>query len=148
MEKLKQIAGVLSLAVTFVACMPVTKTFAQDTQKQKAVKTYYASYESKDWNTLAILLAEDFTFSSPAGDNHISLAAYHAKCWPTSQMTKKVALLNMMEKGNQLFLLVEITSTEGKVARNVDLFTFDASGKIKSHQCFFGPGIGYPHSTK
>jgi hypothetical protein len=147
MEKLKQIATVIPLAFTFVACMAVTKAHAQDAQKQKAVKAYYASYENKDWNTLAILLAADFTFSSPAGDNHISLAAYHEKCWPTSQMTKKVALLNMVEKGDQLFLLVEITSTEGKVARNVDLFTFDGSGKIKSHECFFGPGIGYPHST-
>lgn len=147
MEKLKQIARVMPFAFTFMACMTVTNAFAQDSQKQRAVKAYYACYENKDWNTLAGLLAEDFTFSSPAGDNHISLATYHAKCWPTSQMTKKVALLNMMEKGNQLFLLVEITSTEGKVARNVDLFTFDGGGKIKSHECFFGPGIGYPHST-
>jgi SnoaL-like protein len=148
MDKLKQIAPVMSFAFTLLACTMVTNTYAQDTQKQKAVKTYYASYETKDWNTLAVVLAEDFTFSSPVGDNHISLATYREKCWPTSQMTKKVALLNMMEQGNQLFLLVEITSTEGKVARNVDLFTFDSSGKIKSHECFFGPGIGYPHSSK
>jgi hypothetical protein len=147
MEKLKQIARAMSLSFTLVACMLVTKTYAQDTQKQKAIKAYYTCYENKDWNTLSNLLAGDFTFSSPVGDNHISLATYHEKCWPTSKMTKKVALVNMMEKDNQLFLLVEITSTEGKVARNVDLFTFDDSGKIKSHECFFGPGIGYPHST-
>jgi hypothetical protein len=147
MEQLKQIVRVMPLAFTLLAGVAVTNTYAQDTQKQKAVKAYYASYETKDWNKLSGLLADDFTFSSPAGDNNISLAAYHAKCWPTSQMTKKATLLNMMEKGNQLFLLVEITSTEGKVARNVDLFTFDGSGKIKSHECFFGPGIGYPHST-
>jgi hypothetical protein len=147
MKQVKQIVRVMPLAFIFLACVAATNTYAQDTQKQKAVKAYYASYENKDWNELSGLLAGDFTFSSPAGDNNISLEAYHAKCWPTSKMTKKVALLNMMEKGNQLFLLVEITSTEGKVARNVDLFTFDDGGKIKSHECFFGPGIGYPHST-
>ena len=148
MEQLKQIVRLRPLVFTLLACIAVTNTYAQDNQKQKAVKAYYASYESKDWNKLSGILAGDFTFTSPNGENNISLEAYHIRCWPTSQMTKKVALLNMMEKGNQLFLLVEITNTEGKVARNVDLFTFDASGKIKSHQCFFGPGIGYPHSTK
>ena len=81
---MKQIVRVMPFAFTLLACTALTNTYAQDTQKQKTVKAYYANYENKDWNKLSGLLASDFKFSSPAGDNHISLATYHAKCWPTS----------------------------------------------------------------
>jgi hypothetical protein len=128
--------------------MAVTNVHAQDTRKEKAVRAYYTSYENKDWNTLSKLLADDFTFSSPAGDNHISLATYKEKCWPTSKMTKKVNFIKMTEKGNDLFLLVEINTMDNKVARNFDVFSFDNQGKIKAHECFFGPGVGYPGNTK
>lgn len=138
----------VQFALLLLATVAATKVYSQDIRKEKAVRAYYTSYENKDWNTLSKLLADDFTFSSPAGDNHISLATYKEKCWPTSKMTKKVNFVKMAEKGNDLFLLVEINTTDNKVARNFDVFTFDSQGKIKGHECFFGPGVGYPGSSK
>jgi hypothetical protein len=148
MKQFKQAVIVMQIAFPLLACMAATKTYAQDALKEKAVKAYYAGFENKDWNTTSSQMADGFTFTSPAGDDHISMATYKEKCWPTSKYTKKVSFLKMVENGNELFLLVEINTTDNKIVRNVDLFTFNDQGKIKSHECFFGTGIGYPgHST-
>jgi hypothetical protein len=52
----------------------------------------------------------------------------------------------MVQSGNDLILLVEIHTTDNKLARNVDIYTF-SEGKIKSIEVFFGPGLKYPGNT-
>lgn len=138
----------MQFALILLACMGTTNTYAQDNEKEKAVRAYYTSFENKDWSLLSSVLSDDFTFTSPVGDNHISLETYKEKCWPTSKFTKKVNLLNMVEKGDDLFLLVEINTTDSKIVRNVDIFSFNSLGKIKAHECFFGTGIGFPGNKK
>jgi hypothetical protein len=93
---------------------------------------------------LAGTLADGFTFTSPAGDDHISEATFKERCFPTSKFTKNVSFLKMVESGNQVFLLVEINTTDNKLVRNMDIFTFNNAGKIQAYECFFGAGIGYP----
>lgn len=41
-------------------------------------------------------------------------------------------------------LLVEIITTDNKVVRNVDVYSFNNTGKIKSIETFFGAGSKYP----
>ncbi len=59
---------------------------------EKAIKTYYAAYEKKDWHMLELILADGFTFTSPAGDDHINLKLYKERCWPNSKNTKRFDL--------------------------------------------------------
>jgi len=113
----------------------------------KLITTYLQGFEKKDWNMVAGQFAGDFTFTSPAGDDHISLAAYKEKCWPTSQFVKKVEFSKIIVQGNSAFAINNITTTENKTVRNTEYYTF-SKGKIKSIECFFGPGVGYPGSTK
>jgi hypothetical protein len=131
-------------AFILIAGMATTNIYAQDTRREKAVKTYYAGYVNKDWNTVESTLADGFTFTSPAGDDHISVATYKERCFPTSQFMKDISFLKMVESGNQVFLLVQSNTTDNKIVRNMDIFTFNSAGKIQSHECFFGTGIGYP----
>ncbi|HLY71222.1 MAG TPA: nuclear transport factor 2 family protein [Puia sp.] len=117
---------------------------AQHSAKEKAVMAYYSGFEQKDWNAVADQLARGFTFTSPNNDDHIPLDKFKEKCWGTSQFFKKVDYINMVEKGNTLMLLVEIHTVDGKTVRNVDVYTFSPSGKIKSIEVFFGAGSKYP----
>jgi hypothetical protein len=138
----------LQFALILLACMGATSANAQDTPKEKAARTYYEGFVNKDWALTSSQLADGFTFSSPAGDDHISVETYKERCFPTSKFTKTVSFLKMSETGNELFVLVQINTTDNKLVRNVDVFTFDSLGKIKAHECFFGAGIGYPgHNT-
>jgi SnoaL-like domain len=117
---------------------------AQKTTKEKVVKAYYSGFETKDWNTVAAQLADGFTFTSPNNDDHISIDQFKAKCWGTAQFFKKVEYVKMLEDFNDLMLLVQITTTDGKIIRNVDVYSFDSAGKIKSIEVFFGAGGKYP----
>ena len=135
------------LALALLICVAVTKCFAQDTDKEKAVRAYYTGYENHDWNTVAAQFADGFTFTSPNNDDHISLAQFREKCWPTNKFFKKVNFIKMAESGDDVFLLVEIVTTGNTVVRNVDYFSF-SGGKIKSIETYFGPGDWFPGNKK
>ena len=134
---MKQIAFIFLIWLTAPCC------FAQHTEKEKVVSAYYAGFEKHDWNTVSSQLSTDFTFTSPNNDDHITVEKFREKCWGTNKFFKKVNFIKTAESGNDLFLLVEIVTTDDKVVRNVDLFTFKA-GKIRSIETFFGPGAWFP----
>ena len=114
---------------------------------EKLIRNYLLGFEKKDWNMVASQFANDFAFTSPAGDDHISLATYKEKCWGTSQFVKKVEFSKIIVQGSCAFAIYNITTTDNKIVRNTEYYTF-GNGKIKSIECFFGPGAGYPGSTK
>lgn len=127
----------------FLVCL-ATCCDAQNTAKEKAVMAYYSGFERKDWKAVADQLADGFTFSSPNNDDHISIGKFKEKCWVSAKYVKKVDYIKMLEKGDDLMLQVRITTTDGSVVRNVDVFNFNGRGKIKSIEVFFGTGAKYP----
>jgi hypothetical protein len=137
---MKQLAFFL---LNFLAIM----SYAQDTPHEKVVKAYYSGFENHDWRQVASQFADGFTFTSPNNDDHIPVEKFKDRCWPTNAFFKKVNYIKMAENGNDLMLLVEIITTDGKVVRNVDVFNFSAD-KIKSIEVFFGPGASYPGNRK
>ena len=124
-------------------------TFAngQTIEKQdaeKIVKAYFSGYEKNDWNLTARQLAAGFTFSSPAGDDHIPITVYKERCFPNAKFFQKFDLRKIMVDGNTALIIYEITTTDNKIIRNVEYWAF-RNGKIKSIECFFGgTGAGYP----
>jgi hypothetical protein len=114
---------------------------------EKAIRDYLLGFEKKDWSLTASQFAAGFTFTSPAGDDHISLEQYHEKCWGTSKFFKKITFPKIIVDGNTAFAIYEITTTDNKLVRNVEYYTF-TKGKIQSIECFFGVGVNYPGSGK
>ncbi len=65
------------------------------------IKDYYAAYEKKDWSLMEPILADGFTFTSPAGDDHINLSytrkgAGQMPIRPKSLIWKRLLLMAMM----------------------------------------------------
>jgi hypothetical protein len=48
----------------------------QNLTNGEIVRNWYAAWEQKDWGPVDSLLADNFTFSSAAGDDHISKSAF------------------------------------------------------------------------
>jgi hypothetical protein len=132
---------------SLLICLAVTSSFAQTADKEKVIKTFYSGFENHDWNTVVSQFANDFTFSSAAGDDHISIKQFKEKCWPTNKSFKKARFVNWADGGDKLFLIVEITTTDNKLIRNVDVYSFKG-GKMESMDCYFGSGGGYPGNKK
>jgi ketosteroid isomerase-like protein len=113
---------------------------------QQMIKDYYAAYEKKDWGLMEPILAEGFTFTSPAGDDHINLKLYKERCWPNANKTKKFDLEKIIIDGDQAYVTYNGWTTDGKLFRNTELFKFK-DGKIISNECFFGTGVSFPNNT-
>jgi len=128
-----------------LAAMSSQAGFAQQSSKEKMVREYYDAYVKKDWNLLEGILADGFTFSSPV-DAHISLKAYKERCWPNCYKTKKFEVVKLMVNGDDAFVTYNGWTTDGKMFRNTEYFTFK-DGKIMSNECFFGPGVNYPNNA-
>ena len=137
--------------IRLIACLLLASfagsSDAQNTENEKVAMAYYSGFEKHDWNAVAAQLSNDFTFTSPNNDDHISIEKFKEKCFSTNKFFKKVNFIKMTESGDELFLLVEIITTDNNVVRNVDVFNFNG-GKIKSIEVFFGAGTKYPGNTK
>ncbi len=114
-------------------------------KNEKAIKEYYAAYEKKDWHMMEMILADGFTFTSPAGDDHINLKLYKERCWPNANNTKRFDLEKVIIDGDVAFVLYNGWTTDGKLFRNTERFKFK-EGKIVENECFFGTGISFPNN--
>jgi len=129
----------------FIFC--AISIYARSQSKEQRIKNFFAGFEKKDWNLLAGQLAEGFTFTSPNNDDHINLAAYKEKCWAAgAKFFKAIEFSEIVVTGNAAFAMYNITATDGKIAHNVEYYTF-SNGKIKSIETFFGTGNHYPGNT-
>ena len=115
------------------------------TTNEKVVRQYYSAYEKKDWPMLELILSEAFTFTSPAGDDHIDLKVYKERCWPNSKNTKKFDLEKVMVAGDDAFVTYNGWTNDGRLFRNTERFKLK-DGKIISNECFFGPGVSFPNN--
>ena len=134
----------IRLMISLLLICMAASSDAQSTEKEKVVKAYYPGFERKDWNAVSAQFADGFTFPSPNNDDHISVDKFKEKCWGTAKFIKKVDYIKMVENGDGLMLLVQIITVDDKVVRNVDVFGFSSTGKIKSIEVFFGAGSKYP----
>ena len=55
----------------------------QNVTNEEVARKWYAAWEQKDWGPVDSLLADNFTFTSAAGDDHISKSTFKARCWET-----------------------------------------------------------------
>src|ERR1041385_1918590 len=97
---------------------------AQSQSAEKTIRNYLMGYEKKDWNLVSSQFADGFTFTSPAGDDHISIAVYKERCFPTSKFVKNVKFSQITIDGNTAFAIYEIATTDDKKVRNVEYYTF------------------------
>jgi|SRR5579859_7749277 len=125
--------------------------FAQKTQdimnKERVIKEYFIAFEKKDWHMLELTLADGYTFTSPAGDDHINVKLFKERCWPNANNIKKFDLEKVIVNGDDAFVTYNGWTNDGKLFRNTQRYKFK-EGKIKEEECFFGPGINFPNSGK
>ena len=77
--------GVCALvgAMTLAGPASTSALGGQNLTNEEIIHKWYAAWEKKDLGTFDTLLADNFTFTSAAGDDHISKSAFKAQCWDT-----------------------------------------------------------------
>lgn len=119
---------------------------AQD--HEKIIKTYFSGWVKKDWTIVSSQLAEGFTFTSAAPDDHISITKFKEKCWVQADHIKRFDFVKITGDSKEAFAIVHVITNDDKVIRNIEYFNFE-NGKIKSIEVFFGgSGSGFPTNAK
>ena len=134
----------LSMSLVLLNCN--CTNLGKGASPQQMVKDYYAAYEKKDWSLMQPILADEFTFTSPAGDDHINLKLFKERCWPNAFKTKKFDLEKSIISGDDAYVTYNGSTTDGKLFRNTERFKFK-DGKIIENECFFGTGVSFPNNT-
>jgi ketosteroid isomerase-like protein len=112
----------------------------------ETIRKYYAGWEKKDWGVVDALLADDFTFTSPAPDDHISKSVYKTRCWDTqSSLIEAFDFVRVFGHGDEAFVEYVCRTKNGTSFRNVEYHRL-RNRKVEAIQCYFG-GPGYPSAA-
>ncbi len=115
-------------------------------KRQGVVRKYYAAWETKDWRPIDILLADDFTFSSPL-DDHINKSDFKAGCWDTQiAYIDRFDLKQVIGTDNEVFVMYVCHTTNGRTFRNVEYFQL-REDKVKAVECYFGGKSSFPSAV-
>ncbi|MFI5299426.1 MAG: nuclear transport factor 2 family protein [Polyangiales bacterium] len=142
-------AGVGSLAVACGGATPPPSSAATPgaSRPEEMVRKWYAAWESKSWGIVDALAADDFTFSSAAGDDHISKSTFKSRCWDTqSARIDRFDLESVVGNGNEVFVKYVCRTKDGSAFRNVEHFTIKGD-RISALECYFGNQTGYPSAA-
>jgi hypothetical protein len=94
----------------------------ENATNEEIIRKWYAAWVSGDEGTFKMLMAENFTFSSAAGDDHISKSTFKTQCWDT-----QIGFIDHID-------LERIT-------------TGAHDGKLESLECYFGAQSNFPSAV-
>ena len=110
----------------------------QNLTNEEIIRKWYAAWEKKDLGTFDILLADNFTFTSAAGDDHISKSAFKTQCWDTQiDFIGHFDLERIASGADDAFVKYLCHTKNGKSFRNVEYLRI-RNGKLESIECYFG----------
>jgi ketosteroid isomerase-like protein len=138
-------------ALAGAAWLLATARSRADTERSTAyeeiVRKWYKAWETKDQGQFEDLMAEDFTFTSAAGDDHISKSAFKTQCWDTQvNFIDRFDLEQVFGSGNEAFVKYLCHTKNGKTFRNVEYFRFKDE-KVESIECYFGGKSTFPSAV-
>ena len=141
-------AGACALAAA--ATLPGIASAHAETElspkNEATVRKYYRAWEGKDWRPLDILLADDFTFTSPV-DDHISKSAFKTGCWDTQNaLIERFDLKRVIATGKEAFVMYVGHTTNGKTFRNVEYLRLRGE-QVDAVECYFGAQNNFPSAV-
>jgi ketosteroid isomerase-like protein len=117
------------------------------TTNQEILRRWYAAWEKTDWSPIDLLLADDFTFTSAAGDDHISKSKFKTQCWQSQiGFIERFELEQVFGQGNEALVKYLCRTKNGKSFRNVEYFRF-RDKKIEALECYFGEQSSFPSAV-
>jgi ketosteroid isomerase-like protein len=116
-------------------------------KSDEIIRRWYAAWEKKDWHPVDILLTDNFTFTSAAGDDHISKSAFKTKCWQSQiDFIERFDLQRVFGSGNEAFVMYVCRTKNGKTFRNVEYLRLK-DDKVEAIECYFGAQSSFPSAV-
>jgi ketosteroid isomerase-like protein len=140
-------ASALAGAVTLLRPARASASGAQNLTNEQIIRKWYSAWEKKDLGTFDMLLADNFTFTSAAGDDHISKGTFKTQCWDTQVNFIEHIDLERINPGADNASVKYLCHTKnGKSFRNVEYLQIK-NGKLESIECYFGEQSSFPSAV-
>jgi hypothetical protein len=142
--------GVCALAgaVTIPPPVRASETGAPNLMSEELIRQWYTAWKDKDLATFNNMLADNFTFSSAAGDDRISKSTFKTQCWDTQiKFIKDFDLERVTTGPNDAFVKYLCSTMNGKSFRNVEYLRINENGKLISIECYFGAQSSFPSAV-
>src|ERR1700752_3028171 len=134
-------------ALTLPGLARVSALGGHDLTNEEIIRKGYAAWEKKDLDTFNMLLADNFTFTSAAGDDHISKSAFKAQCWDTQvDFIGHLHLERITTGAGDAFVKYLCHTKNGKSFRNVEYLRIK-NGRLESIECYFGAQSSFPSAV-
>jgi ketosteroid isomerase-like protein len=134
-------------AMTLQEPAAASATGGQKAANEVIIRKWYTAWKEKDLGTFNALLADDFTFTSAAGDDHISKSAFKTQCWDTQvDFIADFELERIATAGDDAFVKYLCHTKNGKSLRNVEYLRI-RNGKLESIECYFGAQSSFPSAV-
>ncbi len=134
-------------AVTLPGLARASALGAPDSASEEIIRKWYAAWEKKDLDTFRMLLADNFTFTSAAGDDHISKSAFKTQCWDTQvDFIGHFDLERITTRAGDAFVKYLCHTKNGKSFRNVEYLRIK-NGQLESIECYFGAQSSFPSAV-
>jgi ketosteroid isomerase-like protein len=128
----------------------ITRAHAESGLSQKSdetIRKWYAAWEKRDWRSVDMLLADDFTFTSAAGDDHIGKSAFKRKCWESQiDFIERFDLQRVYGSGDEALVMYVCRTKNGKAVRNVEYLRL-RDDKVEAIECYFGAQSSFPSAA-
>jgi ketosteroid isomerase-like protein len=119
----------------------------QNLTNEEIIRKWYAAWEEKDLGTFNSLLADNFTFTSAAGDDHINKSTFKTRCWDTQiNFIGHFDLERITTGAEDAFVKYLCHTKDGKSFRNVEYLRIK-NGKLQSIECYFGAQSSFPSAV-
>ncbi len=137
------LAGVVSLP----GLASASALGGQNSANEEIIRKWYSAWENNDLGTFNLLLADDFTFSSAAGDDHISKNTFKTRCWDSQvEFIKHFDLERVTIGTEDAFVKYLCHTKNGKTFRNVEYLRIK-NGRLESIECYFGAQSSFPSAV-
>jgi ketosteroid isomerase-like protein len=141
--------GACALVATMNLPRPASATSPgeENSTNEEVVRKWYAAWEKKDWGPLDRLLTDKFTFTSAAGDDHISKSTFKTRCWETQiDFIRHFDLERVTTGAEDAFVKYLCHTKDGKSFRNVEYLRIK-NGQVESIECYFGEESSFPSAV-
>ena len=140
-------ACALTGAVSLSGAASAHSEIALDAAKEQVIRRWYAAWEQKDWGPVDALLADNFTFSSAAGDDHITKSVFKTRCWETQiNFIERFELERLIGNGSNAFVKYLCLTKNAKSFRNVEYLQV-TNEKVEAIECYFGTQSSFPSAV-
>jgi ketosteroid isomerase-like protein len=139
--------GALAVGMGLPPAADAVTSESHNSMNEEIIRKWYTAWVKKDFDTFNNLQADNFTFSSAAGDDHISKSTFKTQCWDTQAPLISSCDLERISTGtDDAFVKYVGHTTNGKSFRNVEYFRIK-NGKFESLECYFGAPSNFPSAV-